>query len=182
MVPKLRGGHLFIDLPYGWLAFWRVGFGLIWLVDAWFKWQPSFVRGFTSYLAGNLSPAQPAWVDSWIRFWVQTVNIDPTLFAHLVALGETVIAIALLLGVGMRAFAVLGSVLSLIIWSTGEAFGGPYRAGTTDIGSAIIYVGGFALLAMTQAGYAFGLDGRFGLSGWSWRRATASTEPKDDQG
>ena len=145
-------------------------FGLIWLVDAWLKWQPSFVNGFVAYLSGNIGRSQPAWVNAWIHVWVQTVKVDPKLFAYLVALGETVIALAFLLGVGIRLFAILGSALSLIIWSTGEAFGGPYTTGVTDIGAAIIYVGGFALLALTQSGYAFGLDGHFGLNGWSWRK------------
>ncbi len=27
-----------------------------------------------------------------------------------------------------------------VIWSTAEGFGGPYTAGSTDIGAAIIYV------------------------------------------
>jgi uncharacterized membrane protein YphA (DoxX/SURF4 family) len=174
MVPTLHDGRLNVSMPRPWLAFWRIGFGLIWLVDAWFKWQPSFVNGFVSYLSGNISTSQPAWVDAWIHFWVETVKVDPKLFAYLVALGEIVIALALLRGVGVRLFAVLGSALSLIIWSTGEAFGGPYTTGVTDIGAAIIYVGGFALLALTQCGYAFGLDGRLGLNGWSWRRVQAT--------
>jgi nitrite reductase (NO-forming) len=163
-------------MPAGWLAFWRIGFGVIWLVDAWFKWQPAFVRGFVSYLAGNIGSGQPAWVNSWIHFWIDMVRVDPHLFAYLVAAGETVIALSLLLGLGVRLTAVAGSVLSLIIWSTGEAFGGPYTTGATDVGAAIIYVGGFALLALTQSGYAFGLDGRYRLSGWSWRKAESDTQ------
>lgn len=180
MVPRVREGRLTVSMPRSWLAFWRIGFGVIWLVDAWFKWQPSFVHGFVAYLSGNISAAQPAWVDAWIHFWVQTVKVDPTLFAYLVALGETAISAAFLLGVGVRLFAVLGSALSLIIWSTGEAFGGPYTTGATDIGAAIIYVGGFALLALTQSGYALGLDGRFSLTGWSWRRARSAEAQRAD--
>ena len=60
--------------------------------------------------------------------------------------------------------------MSFIIWSTGEAFGGPYTTGATDVGAAIIYIGGFALLAIAHAGYAHGLDGTFRLTGWSWRK------------
>lgn len=170
MVPTLRNGRLNVSMPRPWLAFWRIGFGLIWLVDAWLKWQPSFVYRFVSYLSGNIAGSQPAWVNAWIRFWIETVRVDPKLFAYLVALGETVIALAFLLGVGIRLFAVLGGVLSMIIWSTGEAFGQLYMTGATDIGAAIIYVGGFALLALTQSGYAYGLDGGLGLNGWSWRK------------
>ena len=35
---------------------------------------------------------------------------------------------------------------SLLVWSVGEAFGGPYAAGSTDIGTAIIYAFVFAAL------------------------------------
>ena len=170
IVPTLDNGRLTVGISWPWLAFWRIGFGLIWLVDAGFKWQPVFLSKFVSYLSGNLSASQPAWVNAWINFWIETVRVDPKLFAYLVALGETVIALAFLFGIGVRLFAVLGSALSLIIWSTGEAFGGLYTTGATDIGAAILYVGGFALLAMTQSGYALGLDGRLGLNGWSWRK------------
>lgn len=177
MAPTLQGSQIGVRMPVAWLAFWRIGFGLIWMVDAWFKWQPSFVRGFVSYLSGNIRASQPAWVNAWIHFWVETVKVNPTLFADLIALGETAIAAAFLLGVGVRLFAVLGGALSVTIWTTGEAFGGPYTTGATDIGSAIIYVGGFALLALTQSGYALGLDGFFHLTGWSWHTVRTAQAP-----
>ena len=34
---------------------------------------------------------------------------------------------------------VTGIAFSLLIWSTAEGFGGPYTAGSADIGTAIIY-------------------------------------------
>jgi len=174
MVSSTDRSRLRVEMPAGWLAFWRIGFGLIWLVDAWFKWQPSFVNGFVGYLSGMISPDQPGFVNGWIRVWVDIVKTDPHLWAYLVALGETVIALSLLLGVGTRIFAVLGGVLALVIWTTAEGFGGPYGAGATDVGAAIMYIGGFALLALAQAGHAYGLDGRYQLTGWSWRKANES--------
>ncbi len=174
MASPPRPGRLHLDVPVFWLAFWRIGFGLIWLVDAWFKWQPAFISGFVSYLSGNVGPSQPQWVVAWIHFWIDVVRVDPRVFAYLVAIGETALAAALLLGLGVRLFAVFGGALSFVIWSTGEAFGGPYTTGATDVGAAIIYIGGFGLLALVQAGYAFGLDGALGLTGWSWRRAKSS--------
>lgn len=60
--------------------------------------------------------------------------------------------------------------MSLVIWSTAEGFGGPYQAGSTDIGAAIIYVLVFACLVLGRAGLTLGLDrrltpvlGRFGF-------------------
>ncbi|MDA8345102.1 MAG: DoxX family protein [Thermaerobacter sp.] len=171
MVSGTTKSRVHVDMPAGWLAFWRIGFGLIWLVDAWFKWQPSFVNGFVGYLSGSVSSSQPGVVNTWIRLWVSIIQTNPHLWAYLVALGETVIALALILGVGTRLTAVVGGVLALIIWTTAEGFGGPYGAGATDVGAAIMYIGGFALLALTQAGYAYGLDGVYHLTGWSWRKA-----------
>lgn len=176
MVPTIKSGRVRVEMPTGWLAFWRIGFGLIWLVDAWFKWQPSFVNGFVGYLSGMISPSQPGFVNAWIRLWVSIVKVDPHLFAYLVALGETVIALALLLGIATRLTAVVGGVLALIIWTTAEGFGGPYGTGATDVGAAIIYIGGFALLALTQAGYCCGLDGKYRLTGWSWRKAKSEED------
>jgi hypothetical protein len=90
-----------------------------------------------SYLSGA-SPGQPAAVQAWIKFWIDVVNVNPTLFAYLVA-AETALAFALILG-GLSNLAYLGgNVLSLMICSTAAGFGGPFAKGATDIGAAIIY-------------------------------------------
>jgi hypothetical protein len=31
----------------------RILFGFVWLIDAWFKWQPDFVTQFSNYLTGS---------------------------------------------------------------------------------------------------------------------------------
>jgi hypothetical protein len=54
----------------------RITFGLVWAIDAWFKWQPNFINNFTNYLTGAQQD-QPAWVQSWIGFWIDVVNVDP---------------------------------------------------------------------------------------------------------
>jgi len=36
------------------MAILRIAFGLVWAVDAWFKWQPDFINNFSSYLTGSL--------------------------------------------------------------------------------------------------------------------------------
>ena len=137
----------------------RILFGVVWAIDAWFKWQPEFVNNFTAYLAGARED-QPGWVQSWIGLWVDLVNVDPVSFARLVALAETSIAIALILGVFVNLTSVGGAGLALMIWSTAEGFGGPYQAGSTDIGSAVIYALVFAGLLLSQAGLHLGLDRR----------------------
>jgi nitrite reductase (NO-forming) len=151
------------------IAFLRIVFGIVWGIDAWFKWQPDFVNNFTTYLTGA-QDGQPWPIHHWIGFWVNTVGVDPTFFAYATALGETAIAIALIAGVFSNLTTVVGVLLSVVIWSTAEGFGGPYHPGSTDIGAAIIYPLVFAGLFLSSAGLYFGVDrrltpalGRFGF-------------------
>jgi uncharacterized membrane protein YphA (DoxX/SURF4 family) len=150
------------------IAFLRILFGVVWGIDAWFKFQADFINNFSTYLTGSLD-GQPGWVQGWINFWINVVKVDPHVFAHLVAFGELAIAIALILGAFSNLTAVGGILLSIVIWTTAEGFGGPYVAGSTDIGAAIIYVLVFVGLFLALAGMTFGLDrfitpklGRFG--------------------
>jgi thiosulfate dehydrogenase (quinone) large subunit len=147
----------------------RILFGIVWGIDAWFKWQPDFVNNFTTYLTGA-QDGQPWPIHHWIQFWVNTVGIDPTFFAYATAVGETAIAIALIVGAFSNLTTVIGVLLSVVIWSTAEGFGGPYHAGSTDVGAAIIYPLVFAGLFLSSAGLYYGLDrkltgtlGRFGF-------------------
>ena len=55
----------------------RIAFGLIWGVDAWFKWQPGFISGFSDYLAGA-QQNQPLLVHHWIGFWINAVDRKST--------------------------------------------------------------------------------------------------------
>ena len=166
------------EVPSTWrlsgLGILRIAFGIVWGIDAWFKWQPGFVNSFSDYLH-DAGTDQPAAVQSWIGFWTNVVHVDPTVFAYLVAAGETAIAIALILGVFSNLTYLVGTLLAVVIWSTAEGFGGPYQAGSTDIGAAIIYVVVFAGLFLSTAGTYLGLDrrltprlGRWGVlaSGW----------------
>ena len=59
----------------------RIVFGLVWAVDAIFKWQPAFQTGFVTYLTGALD-GQPVWVTDWIGFWINIVQVNPRLVRH----------------------------------------------------------------------------------------------------
>ncbi len=120
-------------------ALLRIVFGAVWLIDAYFKWQPAFFANFTEYLSGA-ADGQPFLVHQWIGFWVRIVGVNPHAFALLVALSETALALGLIFGFFTRPALYAGMALAAAIWSTAEGFGGPYRAGSTDIGSAAIYV------------------------------------------
>lgn len=147
----------------------RILFGLVWTIDAFFKWQPAFHTSLDTYLAEG-AEGQPAAVQAWIGFWIDVVGVNPHFYATVLALAESALALALLVGV-LTNLAYLGGVLlSLGVWSTAEGFGGPYQPGSADIGAAIIYVLVFVALFLTSAGFYFGLDryltprlGRWGI-------------------
>jgi nitrite reductase (NO-forming) len=156
----------------------RILFGVVWGIDAWFKWQPSFIDGLVGYLTGALD-GQPAWIRSYIHFWHHVVGVDPRLFAYLVAIGETVIAVALILGVFTNLTSVVGIFLSTAIWTTAEGFGGPYQAGSTDIGAAIMYGVIFIGLFLSRSGLFLGVDRRLtpALGKWGFLASGEFTNP-----
>ena len=147
----------------------RIVFGLVWAIDAAFKWQPAFQTGFVDYLTGALD-GQPALVKAWIGFWVNIVKVDPHIFALIVAASETALAVALTLGVLSNLADLGGVLLTLVIWSTAEGFGGPYKPGSTDIGTAIIYFFVFVALFLSQSGLYLGVDRHLTpmLGRWGW--------------
>ncbi len=145
--------------PWRWkgIAVLRIVFGLVWAIDAWFKWQPDFLYKLTSYLTGTLEGQPPA-VAAWINFWIKVVKVDPHVFAHAVAIGETAVALGLIFGALSNLTNIGGILLSVVIWATAEGFGGPYTPGSTDIGAAIIYALVFVGLFLANAGMYYGVD------------------------
>ncbi|HLI50514.1 MAG TPA: hypothetical protein VKU87_01880, partial [Thermomicrobiaceae bacterium] len=123
----------------------RVAFGIVWAIDASFKWHAAFSSHFVGYLQ-NASQGQPSWLHWWFNFWINVVSPNPSPWVWVVRIVETIIAAGLLFGIGRKSLYVGGIVFSLLVWSTAEGFGGPYSTGTTDVGAAIIYVLLFAAL------------------------------------
>jgi nitrite reductase (NO-forming) len=149
-----------------WAAAVRIAFGVIWGIDASMKWQPGFRATFVSDM-NAAATGQPHWLVPWFDFWIWVMRPAPQLWEFLIAIAETTIAITLILGVARRIVYIGGALVSLLIWSTAEGFGGPYAQGRTDIGTSIIYVMVFlALLVMLE----HGLDSRFVLDGTLARR------------
>lgn len=152
----------------------RVSFGMIWAIDAALKWLPGFRAGYMDTIMGQ-AKGQPGWLHPWFDFWINLQRPRVTLFAYLVAVVETLIAAALILGFARKLTYISATVLSLLIWATAEGFGGPYTSGASDIGTAIIYAVVFAgLLALSYyaapARYSadYYLERRFS---WWWRLA-----------
>jgi nitrite reductase (NO-forming) len=127
----------------------RIGFGVIWLIDAVLKWLPGFRASYMSTIMG-IADGQPGWLQPWFHFWIRLQHSQATFFAYLVAGIETLIAVALITGFARKLTYSAAIVFSLLIWATAEGFGGPYTSGASDIGTAIIYAVVFAgLLALS---------------------------------
>jgi thiosulfate dehydrogenase (quinone) large subunit len=124
----------------------RVLFGMVWLVDAFFKWQPGFRSSFAAMIQGMVS-SQPGVVRPWFQFWALIATHTGHLLPDLTAVTETAIGVALILGIARRPVLVIGALYALFVWAVGEGFGGPYALGiSTDIGAAPIYAFVFACL------------------------------------
>lgn len=144
----------------------RIGFGVIWAIAAWLKWQPSFR---TTFLPNMISTAagQPHWLAPWFDFWLRLERPAPGVWVYLGAIAETAIAIAVILGFARRAVYIGGALYSGLVWATAGGFGAPYAQGATDIGPAIIYAVVFcALLVILE----HGLGSRFAVDAAIARR------------
>src|SRR5215831_1888032 len=128
----------------------RIGFGVIWLIDAVLKWLPGFRSDYMDTLMGQ-AQGQPGWLKPWFDFWINLQHPQAALFAYLVAVIETLIALALITGFARKLTYGAAIVFSLLIWGTAEGFGGPYTSGASDIGTAVIY----ALVFTALLGFAY---------------------------
>ena len=136
----------------------RLAFGLIWAIDAWFKWQPGFISSFTDQMT-KAKQDQPPGVQSWLSFWAHLVGSNPPFFAYVTAAVETALAVFLILGLLTQLTCLVGMVWSLAIWAIPEGFGGPYKPGeSTDVGTALLYALMFAVLFAIAAGRYYSLD------------------------
>jgi nitrite reductase (NO-forming) len=150
----------------------RIGYGLVWAIDATFKWLPGFIHGQTlDKELGKASSIDVPVLHQWLQMWHSLAGVRPGTFAVGTAIVETLIALGLIFG-AFSTLVFLGSaVFSLGIWSTAEAFHLPWSTpGITDLGPSVAYI--FASLALfyADAGSTWSLDRvlRPNLGRWSW--------------
>jgi len=152
----------------------RITFGVIWLIDATLKWLPGFRAGYMSTIMGE-AQSQPGWLQPWFHFWIRLQHPEAVFLAYLVAVVETLIALALIAGFARKLTYMSAIAFSLLIWGTAEGFGGPYTSGASDIGTAIIYAVVFAgLLALSYYAGPARYSADYYLEkkiGWWWRVA-----------
>ena len=88
-------GNWFVRNMAGYKVIMRVMFGVVWLADAWLKWQPAFFSGFESMIQSSMTQ-QPSWLMPWFQFWINLTSYDPYLFALLIALFETLLRLLII--------------------------------------------------------------------------------------
>lgn len=143
--------------PAAWkLRLGEIAFGLLWAFDAYWKWQPEFLRHGVDNLAAA-QVGQPGWIVAYIGFFVGAIQIvGPLVFGLAIAAVESAIALALLSGRALEWMLPLGAIYSFVLWTTAEGWGGPYAAGATGnkgdvLGTATIYVLVFLFLIAARA-------------------------------
>src|ERR1700722_20666368 len=79
----------------------RITFGVIWMIDAVLKWLPGFRAGYLGMIAGA-GKGQPGWLRPLFSFWTSLQSPHPTVYAYVVAVLETLVALATLFGVARK--------------------------------------------------------------------------------
>lgn len=125
----------------------RVLFGLLWAYDAALKFQPYFINHFLDYLTAAQKDLAGTWRGAYVQGWIAlSLGIGPKLVALLIGAAEAALAASLLSGRWLRVMGPIGIVLSLVIWTTAEEWGGPYHFGVASMmpmrmfGTAILYL------------------------------------------
>ncbi|MGF7236301.1 MAG: hypothetical protein ACQSGP_15250 [Frankia sp.] len=150
----------------------RIAFGLIWAIDASFKWLPGFVHGQTlDDELGGASKIHTPVIHQWISLWHSAGTAHPQVFAVGTGIVETLIALGLIFGVLSNAVFIGSAIFSLGIWSAAEGFHLPWtRDGITDLGPSVGYIIASLALFLAAAGATWSVDSmlRDKLGSWSW--------------
>lgn len=116
----------------------RIVFGLMFSIDAYLKWIPGFHKQLLSIVQGA-ADGQPSWLHWWFKFWIDTIQPHPRVWAYAIAVVETLLALALVFGFARKITYILTAITTFMIWAIAEGFGGPYTPMSTDIGAGIMY-------------------------------------------
>ncbi|MGW0209651.1 hypothetical protein ACWDZ8_29000 [Streptomyces sp. NPDC003233] len=138
----------------------RIAFGLVWAIDASFKWLPGFIHGKTlSDELGQGSTVHAPVIHQWIQAWHAIATASPQTFAVGTAVIESLIALCLVLGLFSTVVFIGSALYSLGIWSTAETFGLPWTTpGITDLGPSVAYIIASLALLHCYAGATWSMD------------------------
>jgi len=98
----------------------RILFGLLWAIDAWLKWLPGFIDGQTMAHELNPQAVSTPVVHGWVQLWHDVAGMNPGMFAMGTAVIETVLAVALILGILSKLTFIVTAAWSFGIWTAPE--------------------------------------------------------------
>lgn len=155
----------------------RILFGVLWACDAGLKWQPGFIHGQTlPDELGKVSQVHAPVIHQWLALTNMVGMANPPVFAVVIAIIETLAALALIFGVLSNAAFVGSAILSFGIWSGAEAFHLPFHSGMTDLGPSVGYIFASLALFFAAAGSTWSIDSwlRPRLGAFAWLAAPAA--------
>lgn len=146
--PQLLNNRTRIEWALG-LA--RLLFGAVCLANLGLHLDPEYRKHFLTMIGADWAPGQPGWLVAYGHAMVASIGVIgvSTVFGAMVAL-EALLAFSLLTGWQLHRLAWVGVAYNLWLWSTVGGLGGPYTAGATDPGTAIVYVLAFALILLSN--------------------------------
>ncbi|HEY1617726.1 MAG TPA: SCO family protein [Streptosporangiaceae bacterium] len=139
----------------GWRRLLRIGFGLLWLIDAALQAQPAMPAGLPSQVIGPAAAASPPWVQHLVNWAGTAWSYHPVQAAAATVWIQAGIGLWLLCAPrgALSRVAGLASVgWGLVIWVFGEAFGGIFAPGLSWLtgapGGVLFYCAAGALIAL----------------------------------
>lgn len=137
----------------------RILFGVLWAIDASFKWMPGFIGGQT--MPDELGRADKVHIPvmhQWLELWHTVGLANPAATATIIAIVETMAALGLIFGVLSNAAFIGTAILSFGISSGAEGFHLPFHGGMTDLGPSAGYVFASLGLFFAAAGSTWSVD------------------------
>jgi nitrite reductase (NO-forming) len=137
-----------------WTSF-SVLLGIALAIDGYLKFTSGYNNGQFLSDVQTSQANDPSWLSGWFSFWATQATNNSNAIVFTVGTFELLIGLALIFGF-IRKFAYVGGIiLTLLIWSIPEGFGGPYTvsgSAATDVGTGIIYAIAFVgMLAISAA-------------------------------
>jgi thiosulfate dehydrogenase (quinone) large subunit len=154
----------------------RILFGALWACDASFKWQPGFIHGQTLHdELGKVSQVNTPVIHQWLALTNMIGMANPPVTVVVIAIIETLAALAIIFGVLSNAAFIGSAMLSFGIWSGAEAFHLPFHSGMTDLGPSVGYIFASLALFFAAAGSTWSVDSwlRPRLGAFAWLAAPA---------
>jgi cytochrome oxidase Cu insertion factor (SCO1/SenC/PrrC family) len=155
-----------------WRQLLRIGFGLIWVFDGILQAQPKMAVGLPSQVIEPTAASSPPWVQHVVNWAGTTWSYHPMQAGAAAVWIQAGIGIWMLTaarGTWSRLAGLVSVAWGLVVWVSGESFGGIFAPGLTWLfgapGAALIYCAAGALIALPERSWRTRRLGRLILAG-----------------